>query len=98
MTGVFFNIYFDNDMIFTLQKLISFLYQGTILEQSTIIMTGVPPDIGCMWDPKVVLNHDDEMRVDIEGISISLHSFPAPRPKADCSLGILINEISYEQT
>ena len=31
-------------------------------------MTGTPPGIGAMREPKVVLNHGDDMRVEIEGI------------------------------
>lgn len=63
-------------MIFTVQKLVAFLSRGTTLEQGTVIMTGTPPGIGCMRDPKVVLNHRDDMRVEIEGIGIS----PSPGP------------------
>ena len=33
-------------------------------------MTGTPPGIGAMRDPKVVLNHGDDMRVEIEGIGM----------------------------
>lgn len=31
-------------------------------------MTGTGPGIGCMRDPKVVLNHGDDMRVAIDEI------------------------------
>jgi 2-keto-4-pentenoate hydratase/2-oxohepta-3-ene-1,7-dioic acid hydratase in catechol pathway len=58
-------------MIFSLPKTIAFLSQGTTLEQGTIIMTGTPPGIGCMRDPKVVLRHGDDMRVEIENIGIT---------------------------
>ncbi|CAF9922461.1 MAG: hypothetical protein ALECFALPRED_002093 [Alectoria fallacina] len=34
----------------------------------SLIMTGTPPEIGAMRDPKVVLNHGDDIRVEIEGI------------------------------
>lgn len=63
-------------MIFAVQKLVAFLSRGTTLEQGTVIMTGTPPGIGCMRDPKVVLNHRDDMRVEIEGIGISLPPGP----------------------
>jgi len=56
------------EMIFSVAKSIAYLSQGTTLEQGTIIMTGTPPGIGCMRDPKVVLNDGDDMRVYIDGI------------------------------
>ncbi|GME44959.1 putative short-chain type dehydrogenase/reductase [Neofusicoccum parvum] len=58
----------SQEMIFTVAKTIAFLSQGTTLEQGTVIMTGTPPGIGCMRNPRVVLNHGDDMRVFIEGI------------------------------
>jgi len=57
-----------SEMIFDIATTIAFLSQGTTLEQGTIIMTGTPPGIGYMRDPKVVLRHGDDMRVNIEGI------------------------------
>ena len=56
------------ELIFGVEEAISFLSRGTTLERGTIIMTGTPPGIGAMRDPKVVLNHGDDMRVEIEGI------------------------------
>ncbi|KAJ5554554.1 hypothetical protein N7513_004513 [Penicillium frequentans] len=56
------------EMIFTIPQIISFLSQGTTLEKGTIIMTGTGPGIGAMRDPKVVLNHGDDIRVEIEKI------------------------------
>jgi len=56
------------EMIFTIPQMIAFLSQGTTLEQGTIFMTGTPPGIGCMRDPKVVLNDGDDIRVEIEQI------------------------------
>ena len=53
-------------MIFTIPKIIAFLSQGTTLERGTIVMTGTGPGIGAMRDPKVVLRHGDDMRVEIE--------------------------------
>lgn len=44
------------------------LSQGTSIEKGTFIMTGTGPGIGAMRDPKVVLNHGDDMRVEIEQI------------------------------
>ncbi|KAK4986031.1 hypothetical protein LTR50_005554 [Elasticomyces elasticus] len=56
------------EMIFDVRKTISFLSSGTTLERGTLIMTGTGPGIGAMRDPKVVLNHNDEMRVQIDQI------------------------------
>lgn len=58
----------NREMIFTIPQIISFLSQGTTLEKGTIIMTGTGPGIGAMRDPKVVLNHGDDIRVEIERI------------------------------
>jgi 2-keto-4-pentenoate hydratase/2-oxohepta-3-ene-1,7-dioic acid hydratase in catechol pathway len=85
-------------MIFTVQETIAFLSQGTTLEQGTVIMTGTPPGIGCMRDPKVVLGHLDDMRVEIEGIGRSLRSLLSilASRKTDGYLGTLINNVIYE--
>ncbi|KAL9075373.1 MAG: hypothetical protein Q9161_001750 [Pseudevernia consocians] len=56
------------EMIFGVAEMIAFLSQGTTLERGSLIMTGTPPGIGAMRNPKVVLNHGDDMRVEIEGI------------------------------
>ncbi|PGH14876.1 hypothetical protein AJ79_02738 [Helicocarpus griseus UAMH5409] len=56
------------EMIFTIAQIISFLSQGTTLERGTVIMTGTGPGIGAMRDPKIVLKHEDDMRVKIENI------------------------------
>jgi len=56
------------EMIFDIRKTISFLSSGTTLERGTVIMTGTGPGIGAMRNPKVVLNHGDDMRVKIEKI------------------------------
>ncbi|UCK57081.1 hypothetical protein AFCA_000020 [Aspergillus flavus] len=44
------------------------LSKGTTLEKGTIIMTGTGPGIGAMRNPKIVLKHGDDMRVEIEKI------------------------------
>ncbi|KAF2086372.1 fumarylacetoacetate hydrolase [Saccharata proteae CBS 121410] len=56
------------EIIFSIAKTIAFLSQGTTLEKGTVVMTGTPPGVGAMRNPKVVLNHGDDMRVYIEGI------------------------------
>jgi len=55
-------------MIFDIPKTIAFLSQGTTLERGTIIMTGTGPGVGLFRNPKVVLNHGDDIRVEIEMI------------------------------
>lgn len=57
-----------SEMIFDIATTISYLSKGTTLEQGTIIMTGTGPGIGIMRDPKVILNHGDDMRVEVEKI------------------------------
>ncbi|MCJ1458504.1 hypothetical protein MMC28_008877 [Mycoblastus sanguinarius] len=57
-----------SEMIFGIEETIAFLSQGTTLERGSMIMTGTPPGIGAMREPKVVLNHGDDIRVEIEGI------------------------------
>lgn len=56
------------EMIFNVAKQIAWLSQGTTLERGTVIMTGTGPGVGIMRDPKVVLKHGDDMRIEIEGI------------------------------
>lgn len=56
------------EMIFNIPQTLSFLSSGTTLEKGTLIMTGTGPGIGAMRDPKVVLNHGDDMRVEMENI------------------------------
>lgn len=55
-------------MIFTIPQIVSFLSRGTTLERGTIVMTGTGPGIGAMCNPKVVLNHGDDIRVGVEKI------------------------------
>ncbi|KAF2768276.1 hypothetical protein EJ03DRAFT_364275 [Teratosphaeria nubilosa] len=56
------------EMIFNLPATIAFLSSGTTLEKGTIILTGTGPGIGMMRQPKVVLRHGDDMRVQIAEI------------------------------
>lgn len=64
----------NSQMIFSIPKIISFLSQGTTLEQGTIIMTGTPPGIGCMRDPKISLGHGDDIRVQIDKIGTLINT------------------------
>lgn len=55
-------------MIHKIPQAIAFLSQGTTLEKGTIIMTGSGAGVGLFQAPKVVLNHGDDIRVEIEKI------------------------------
>jgi 2-keto-4-pentenoate hydratase/2-oxohepta-3-ene-1,7-dioic acid hydratase in catechol pathway len=52
-------------MIHRIRETIAFLSQGTTLEKGTIVMTGTGPGVGLFRDPKVVLNHGDDIRIEI---------------------------------
>jgi 2-keto-4-pentenoate hydratase/2-oxohepta-3-ene-1,7-dioic acid hydratase in catechol pathway len=56
------------EMIFSVATTISYLSKRTTLEQGSIVMTGTGPGIGCMRTPKVILLHNDDIRVEIEKI------------------------------
>ncbi|KAF3937933.1 hypothetical protein ABW19_dt0210636 [Dactylella cylindrospora] len=56
------------ELIFTIQETVSFLSQGTTLEQGTVIMTGTPPGVGLARNPKITLKDGDNFKVWIEGI------------------------------
>ncbi|KAF3183587.1 hypothetical protein EYR41_005821 [Orbilia oligospora] len=56
------------EMIFSVQHTVSFLSRGTTLEAGTVIMTGTPPGIGAMREPKIILGDGDDIRVWIDGI------------------------------
>ena len=58
----------SREMIFTVQKLIAWLSQGTTLERGTVIQTGTGPGIGLFRQPPVVLNHGDDIRIYVEKI------------------------------
>lgn len=56
------------DMIFDIRKQISYLSQGTTLEAGSLILTGTPAGIGCVREPKVVLQDGDDIFVQISEI------------------------------
>ncbi|KAE8329711.1 hypothetical protein BDV39DRAFT_213539 [Aspergillus sergii] len=56
------------DMIFDVKKQISYLSQGTTLEAGTLILTGTPAGIGCLRQPKVVLQHGDSICIQIDQV------------------------------
>lgn len=53
------------DMIFSIREQISYLSQGTTLEPGTIFLTGTPAGIGFFHEPKVILQHEGDCRVEI---------------------------------
>lgn len=55
-------------MIFNIRKQISYLSQGTTLEAGSIFLTGTPAGIGFFRNPKVVLENEGDIRVEIEKI------------------------------
>lgn len=96
-------------MIFGIEETIAYLSQGTTLERGSLIMTGTPPGIGVLRDPKVVLQHGDDMRVEIEGIGSFFFFFFGKKMKIQkfhghargltddlAGTGTLINEVYYE--
>ncbi|KAJ5585663.1 hypothetical protein N7450_005450 [Penicillium hetheringtonii] len=56
------------DMIFNIQKQISYLSQGTTLEAGTLFLTGTPAGIGYFKQPRVVLRNGDEISVYVDQI------------------------------
>jgi len=56
------------DMIFPIAKQISYLSQGTTLEAGTIFLTGTPAGIGFFRNPRVVLENEGDIRIEIEKI------------------------------
>lgn len=56
---------FRSDLIFTVPKIVSFLSQGTTLKPGTIILTGTPAGVGWSSEPKNLLKHGDEFRVEV---------------------------------
>ncbi|KAF8681209.1 Transcription initiation factor IID, 18kD subunit [Rhizoctonia solani] len=50
------------DQIFGVAKTIAFLSQGTTLKAGSVILTGTPAGVGFVREPKIWLNHGDEVR------------------------------------
>ena len=57
-----------NQMIFPVDHLIAFCSQAFTLEPGDIILTGTPHGVGLGRDPKVYMNNNDLIVVEIEGI------------------------------
>lgn len=54
-----------DDLIFSIEKIIAFLSQGTTLPAGTIIITGTPAGVGFGFEPKEYLREGDEFAVEI---------------------------------
>jgi 2-keto-4-pentenoate hydratase/2-oxohepta-3-ene-1,7-dioic acid hydratase in catechol pathway len=57
-----------SDMIFTVAELISFLSQDTTLLPGTVILTGTPPGVGWVREPKQLLRTGMRAVVEVEQI------------------------------
>ena len=84
------------EMIFGISEIIAYLSQGTTLERGSLIMTGTPPGIGAMRNPKIVLNHGDDIRVEIGSIGHLKSALANVDNDTNVFLGTLVNEIYYE--
>ncbi|KAJ4300242.1 hypothetical protein N0V88_002914 [Collariella sp. IMI 366227] len=54
------------DLIFSVQKIVSFLSQGTTLPKGTVIITGTPAGVGFARKPQEMLRDGDEFVVEIQ--------------------------------
>ncbi len=57
-----------SDMIFSIEKLISFLSEDTTLLPGTLILTGTPEGVGFTRTPAVFLKPGDRIEMTIEKI------------------------------
>ena len=57
-----------NDLIFNVEKLVSFVSQGTTLFPGTIILTGTPQGVGFTRNPKIYLKQGDVVKCGVENI------------------------------
>lgn len=54
------------DLLFGVEEIVSFISQGTTLQQGTIIMTGTPAGVAMGMKPPKYLNNGDVVKVRIE--------------------------------
>ncbi|KAF9776021.1 hypothetical protein IL306_005831 [Fusarium sp. DS 682] len=54
---------FKNDMVFSPEKILSHMSQGTTIPAGTAIMTGTPAGVGAFHSPKVFLKDGDVLEV-----------------------------------
>jgi 2-keto-4-pentenoate hydratase/2-oxohepta-3-ene-1,7-dioic acid hydratase in catechol pathway len=55
-------------MIFSVRELISFLSHSFTLEPGDLILTGTPNGVGVFRNPKIFLQNEDLVEVEIEGV------------------------------
>ena len=61
------------DLIFKIDKLISFITETCSLEPGDLILTGTPAGVGVYMDPPALLNPGDVVRIEIEGLGAIEH-------------------------
>ena len=57
-----------SEMIFNVAQLISFCSNAFTLEPGDVILTGTPHGTGAFRDPKLFMQNDDKVAVEVEGI------------------------------
>ena len=61
------------DLIFGIDKLISFITETCSLVPGDLILTGTPAGVGVYMDPPGLLNPGDVVRIEIEGLGAIEH-------------------------
>ncbi|KAI3317508.1 hypothetical protein HD806DRAFT_527024 [Xylariaceae sp. AK1471] len=59
---------FEEDMVFSPAKILSFMSQGTTIPAFTAVMTGTPAGVGAFMKPKRFLDDGDVVEVSVPGI------------------------------
>ena len=62
-----------SDLIFGIDKLISFITETCSLMPGDLILTGTPAGVGVYMDPPGLLNPGDVVRIEIEGLGAIEH-------------------------
>lgn len=57
-----------NDLLFGVEKIVSFISQGTTLEAGTVIMTGTPAGVAMGMKTPLYLKDGDVVEVRLEGL------------------------------
>jgi 2-keto-4-pentenoate hydratase/2-oxohepta-3-ene-1,7-dioic acid hydratase in catechol pathway len=55
-------------MIFSLERLIAYISEWTLLLPGDVIITGTPGGVGAKRSPPLFMKHDDEVVVEIEQV------------------------------
>jgi 2-keto-4-pentenoate hydratase/2-oxohepta-3-ene-1,7-dioic acid hydratase in catechol pathway len=63
-----------SDLIFGIDRLVSFLSETCTLEPGDLILTGTPSGVGAFADPPSFLGSGDVVRIEIEGLGAIEHS------------------------